>query len=119
MHDIAVQERIVALQALLDFNLPLTTTKSHIARFPFESQTILLPLEPKHLTHALSLFINNEITASDLEDWANAIEVRDDIQAYDSRDPRVSAILFDLANPVLQGPITHRACLAFCHELRD
>lgn len=44
------------------------------------------------------------LTDEEVEEWANLVEVRDDLD-HDPADPAVADAIFDLANPVLQGAL--------------
>jgi|TARA_B110000908_G_C10136275_1_gene394605 hypothetical protein len=83
---------------------------ARLAHFEFDSTDEPLTLEPSHLRHALTLFLDNQISASNLEERANQIETRDDLRVYDTDDEITASIIFDLANPTLQGIITDKNC---------
>jgi hypothetical protein len=48
-------------------------------------------------------FLDGVLSTDDLENWANAIESRDDI-GFENNE--LSEFIFDLANPVINGEIT-------------
>lgn len=81
---------------------------ARLAQFGFDNTDEPLTLEPSHLRHALTLFLDNRISASDLEEWANQIETRDDLRVYDTDDEIIASIICDLASPTLQGIITDK-----------
>jgi hypothetical protein len=49
--------------------------------------------------------LKGEVQDADVEEWANMVEGRDDVDF----EPMTNAAIFDLANPVLQGPLTEVA----------
>jgi hypothetical protein len=60
----------------------------------------LLEVSKLDLTLALNKFLANEITADDLEMWANFIECREDLNYEEIED-----YIYALANPELVGEI--------------
>ena len=56
----------------------------------------------EHLLAILERWQSRELTAAEVEDWANLVEWRED---PDPADPVVADAVFDLANPVLQGAL--------------
>jgi hypothetical protein len=89
------------LQSLLLLDRSLRDVLQLLSAFPWDSEMELVRLRPEHIIKVLHRFKAGELTARDVEDWANAIEGRDDIGLGDSMALR--DVLFDLANPVLEG----------------
>ncbi|MBP8247798.1 MAG: hypothetical protein KAX56_13090 [Phenylobacterium sp.] len=91
-----------AVQALVRCDRPLSVLRDSVAAFPFDwDGPPLATLLPKHLLSVLARWQRNEIGSSEVEGWANLIEVRDDLD----RDAAVAEAIFDLANPALQGAL--------------
>ncbi|WP_162823664.1 hypothetical protein [Lysobacter sp. TY2-98] len=63
----------------------------------------LVTLLPEHIAGVLARFCAGEIAAEDVEDWANAIECREDIALAGAP---VERAVFQLANPITTEPIT-------------
>ena len=95
-----------AVQSLVRFDQPLDALRGSVASFPFDwDGPPLVTLRREHLIAVLSRWQRGELTEEDVEDWANLVELRDDLD-HDPTDPIVAEAVFDLANPVLQGPLT-------------
>jgi hypothetical protein len=92
-----------ALKDLLALKQPLGTVRSRLAQYAWDSEEELVTLLPEHLVRVLTRFAEGEISAVQVEDWANAIECREDIAL--AGEP-VAQALFRLANPLLSEPIT-------------
>ena len=76
-----------------------------LSSFPFDSEPII-SIKREHLMSILSDYIAGNITDVNVEEWANAVEARDDI-AFESDVNSVGGqIVHDLANPLLSGPLT-------------
>ena len=63
----------------------------------------LVQLSAKSLGHVLKKVLDNEITNENLEDWANAVECREDL-AFDNE--KTKQIIIELANPSLYEPLS-------------
>ncbi len=73
---------------------------SVLASLPFDSEVELVKVTKEDLANVLNKFLLNEITADDLELWANFIECRNDLNYAEIED-----YIYALANPVLVGEI--------------
>ena len=73
---------------------------SALASLPFDSEVELVKVTKEDLANVLNKFLLNEITADDLELWANFIECRNDLNYAEIED-----FIYALANPVLVGEI--------------
>ena len=94
------------LHALLNFDRPLDEILPHLHNLGWDSDTALVVLNRQNLSSILQRYCNSEFSAENLEDWANAIEGRDDI-AYDEEDRELlETIIFELANPALTSPLS-------------
>ena len=72
-------------------------------RPPTDSE-VLIYAGPGHLLSVLRRFETGEIGAAEVEEWANAIEIRDDIGFEAESDDVVRDVIHVLANPELAGP---------------
>jgi hypothetical protein len=95
-----------AVKSLVLFDRSLDLLREGVAAFPYDwSGPPLAILRREHLTAVLARWQSGQLTASDVEEWANLVEVRDDLD-HDPADPMVAEAVFDLANPLLQGTLT-------------
>ena len=92
-----------ALEDLLALRRPLASVRAQLAEFPWDSEQELVALRPEHLAAVLSRFAAGELSAAEVEDWANAIECREDVAVAGEL---VEQALFRLANPLITEPIT-------------
>lgn len=94
-----------AIRSLVAFDRPLGELRKRVASFPFDWNGAPLGiLRREHLLAVLARWRSGELTPAEVEDWANLVEMRDDLD-HDPNDPAVANAVFDLANPVLQGPL--------------
>lgn len=98
-----MNKREKLLESLLELKRPIKDICAALSTYPWDSDTELVLLTPGRTSEILSRYVAGDISAGDVEDWANAIEVRDDIgiKPGATRD-----ILHELANPILTEPLT-------------
>ena len=103
------------LKALINLDQPLSTILPILKTFSWDSNQTIITLNKDHLIHILNQYLNHSLSASDLENWANAIECREDITyeteaediTYETEaEDFINDIIFDLANPILNAPIS-------------
>jgi hypothetical protein len=92
-----------ALRDLALFASPLHSVQYSLGDFAWDSSELSM-LDKQHVLQILRRFETDELTDKDVEAWANAIELRDDI-GYD-RETAVWDVLYELANPTLTEPLT-------------
>lgn len=94
-----------AIRSLVALDRPLDELRERVASFPFDwDGPPLGTLRREHLLAVLARWQSGELTPEEVEDWANLVEVRDDLD-HDPTDPAVAGAVFDLANPLLQGEL--------------
>lgn len=73
---------------------------TELAKLTYDSKIEFFEVNNEILTAVLAMFISDSITANDLEEWANFIECRDDINYS-----KVDGYIFALANSEIMGDI--------------
>lgn len=111
--------RVKTLRRLLDGEQPLDATIGTIGTLPWDSEEEFVTLTPEHVIGMLERFLSGEVTSGDLERWANAIEGRDDIGLDTDAADALKEVIFELANPSLQGATTAESARAWVGRLRS
>jgi hypothetical protein len=95
--------RTASLEALVKVTMPISEAISRLTEFPWDSDTELVNITPEDFCHVLSLFKQNSLSSAEIEDWANALECRDDVglSALLTQE-----LLYELANPLLTQPLS-------------
>lgn len=93
-------DRVEALNQLVRFGDKREFAYSALASLPLDNEVELVKVTKEDLANVLNKFLLNEITADDLELWANFIECRNDLNYAEIED-----YIYALANPVLVGEI--------------
>jgi hypothetical protein len=107
------------LKALANLDQPLSTTLSILKTFPWDSNQTIIILKKEHLIHILNQYLNHSLSAIDLENWANAIECREDITYETESEDFINDIIFDLANPILNAPISPELVKQYITQLSN
>jgi hypothetical protein len=94
-----------AVQCLVRFDKPLALLRDCIGAFKFDWEgPPLAILRADDVISVLHRWEKGEVNAQEVEDWANLVELRDDLD-HDPTNTAVASAVFDLANPELQGPL--------------
>ena len=101
-----MENRVTILINLLELNEPLINIKNKLSNFSWDSKEELVHLTVNHVLSILHRFLSGELTISELDEWANAIECREDIGYALEQEEILKKIIFDLANPELANPLT-------------
>jgi hypothetical protein len=107
------------LNSLANLDQPLSTILPILKTFPWDSNQAIITLKKEHLIHILNQYLNQSLSAIDLENWANAIECREDI-IYETEDEDfINDIIFDLANPILSDPLSPELVKQYITQLSN
>jgi hypothetical protein len=91
--------RKTILTNLVNFGQDITMLKGELAKLPWDSKDELVVLRKSHLVNVITRFLNGQLSGEDVTEWANAIELREDIAIEPGSENLVKDIIFDLANP--------------------
>jgi len=106
--------RVHYLEKLIEFSCDLKQISHFLSRIPWDSDDELVKLESRHLESALTCYLAGELCASSLEEWANLIECRDDID-YEEFSEQIHV----LANPMITEEISSDLAKTMLGILRD
>jgi hypothetical protein len=103
-------QRLALLRALIELRLEPADALRSLARFGWDIDAPLTEIAAADVVRLLLLFNAGRMSPREVEDWADALEVRDDVGFADRR---TQEMLFELANPVLFGGLTHERAVAW------
>lgn len=107
-----------ALINLVSYNEPIHSLVYALKAFGWDSRDELVILTPQHILSVIGRYLSGEVTADQLELWANTIEGREDI-AFDSQhEASINDAIHQLANPLLTEPISHESVARIIQNLR-
>lgn len=94
--------RVSVLSDLVAFAKPVERLAEMIDELGW-SDTPVIVLGTDHIVTTLRRFLTGELAASDVEAWADLIELRDDIGYQPDRNDEIADAIFVLANPLING----------------
>ena len=107
------------LNKLVAFTEPIETLENEMSKVPWDIEPVVI-ITYSNLIEVFERFLKKEISASDLERWAELIEARDGID-YESKSdlPGIVDIIFQLANPEINNEITDQSILDFYNSIKQ
>lgn len=94
----------------------LDILKKKIDTFDWDFEYPLLVIKEVDMQHELLRFITEEVSFSEIEEWANILEGREDIN-FESE--KIEQIIYELANPIINQKITYELLKSMLNELTD
>ncbi len=93
--------RVESLQSLLKLDQPLSQILSSLNAHGWDRDHELVTLESQHIITVLQRYLSGELSDPCVEDWANAVEGREDVGFESGFEDLLSEIIYKLANPRL------------------
>lgn len=112
-----LSERKKALEALLAFEQPVEQLRTALAAFSWDSDTELAFLSVSKAANVLNLFLTGGISAIEVENWANAVEGRDDIGFDPANEQLLRELIHELANPLLTQPLNRERAIELLKKM--
>lgn len=101
-----MRSRRQILQELVAFSQPLEFIAKEISQLEWDYDGKPFIIKPIHIVNVLNRFLFGDLTAKEVEDWANMIECREDLE-YEKYNPeQLDKIIYELANPSIEGQLT-------------
>ena len=97
-------DRQAALASLLCFDRPLNEIEALRGLLGWGEEPLVTP-DKEDIASVLGRYLAGEIDAATVEEWANLIEGRDDIEFASPDEEIIIQAIHDLANPMLQGSL--------------
>ena len=89
------------LEKLINFTTPADILQPLLNTYNWDSDQELVTLSRHHVVNVLNAFLQGNVSAMVVEDWANTIEGREDIGMEEDYDRTIQDVIFELANPLL------------------
>jgi len=116
---VTFEPRYLALLDLISARQPIEQTIGHLRTFPWDSDRVLAVLYRADASRVLHQYLRGEMSAEQCVAWADAIEARDDIAFELDRVELLKRLIFEVANPELEGPLSLEAASAWLRMLED
>ncbi len=114
-----MNERIKILNDLLNFNNSLKKLEKKVKGLNWDYEGAPVIVNRSHLKAMLIRFLKGELKIDEVEDWANLIECREDITFEPDYSDELSQIIYQLANPILEGVLSYERCKELIRFLDD
>ena len=98
-----MRPRIAILNDLIGLKGELSNLKLELSEYAWDSESTLLTISKSSFISVAHRYLNDSLSDLELEDWADTIECRDDID-FDSE--LIREYIYELANPSINGKIT-------------
>ena len=105
-----MKNRQQILQELVTFSQPLEFIAKELSQFEWDYDGKPFLIKPIHIVNILNRFLFGDLTAKEIEDWANLIECREDLEYDKSNQEQLDKIIDELANPDIYGHLTIAKC---------
>lgn len=96
--------REAILSSLISFDAPITKLRDELGTLTWDSDPVVT-LTRRDIVAVLERFSTGAIDALTVEDWANLVECREDIDFEVGYGDVIHAAIHDLANPLLSGEL--------------
>ncbi|WP_116963198.1 hypothetical protein [Fastidiosibacter lacustris] len=103
-------DRFDVLKDLITLNKPVSILAESLSKFDWDYEGQPLIVMVSQIREVLKRFLAGDYSAQELEDWANLIECRQDLEFEEKKHNEIANVIYCLANPVLEGEITADSC---------
>ncbi len=103
-------DRRAVLLELLTFSNTIDDLKTMLASLSWDYNGSPILFKRSHLLNVLHRYLNKELSESEVESWANLVECREDIDFEENYSDELSQMIYQLANPVLEGKLDAKNC---------
>lgn len=112
-----MESRLELLHSLLKFDRPVSQIDSLLGEYGWDSEEELVTLLPEHVASVLERYLQGDLLAEDVEEWAGAIEGRDDIGYPVETREILKDVIFELAQPFLTAPLSREIAFSLLTQL--
>lgn len=112
-------DRLAILKNLVSFSKPVSELSEMLSQLEWDYEEQPLIVNASDIRSVIERFLVGEYTAKELEDWANLIECREDLEFEKMCLEAIESAIDSLANPALQGEITLESCRSILTSLEQ
>lgn len=98
--------RYDVLTALIEFSETVASLAAKLKTIPWDSDEAIVTLTSQQVAHAITKCLRGQISATELQRWAELIEVREDIDFDSNRSAEIKDVIFTIANPDINGELS-------------
>lgn len=98
--------RVLFLNAVINMQPDYGIAMKALEEYGWDFNGNPLMIQSSVFKEILSGFVEEKIAATDIHIWAEFLELREDVDFFENDEPILSQILYELANPDLEGELT-------------
>lgn len=111
-----MNRRAEILEELVRFDRPTEPLMRELSSLGWDwNGEPLLTLQKAHLLRIIDRFLAGDITAEQLQQWAENLEVREDVAFDQEEEELLDDVFFRIATPFINEPLTRESV----QEMRD
>lgn len=95
------------LESLLACDRDLENILLALNELGWDSEESLAVLNRQHIISILNRYLNTELSCLAVENWANAVECREDISYEKNFETIIDRVIQELANPLIYHPLSY------------
>ena len=114
-----LEDRTSLLTRLVRYELPLGDTVALLRSFGWNSEEVLVVLTVGDVVQLLTRYVAGELSAKQVEHWAELLEMRSDLGYETDSAVKLRAVVSGLANPEEHEVITPRLAIRICRSLTE
>jgi hypothetical protein len=120
MNDQTTQaRRVEALRDLVELRVPIRDATAALGRFVWDSDEELVDLTSMDVMQLLNGYLDGRLSADDCREWAESLEVRDDVGREPGREEELAEFLFEIATPEVAGELTPQRAQQWISRLQQ
>jgi hypothetical protein len=101
-----LEDRASLVQRLVRYELPIEDTVAMLRAYGWDSDAELVVLTGTDAIHILERYLAGELSAKQVEYWAELLEMRDDVGLEERQEGELRRLISVLANPEINEPLT-------------
>ncbi len=79
--------------------------RQQLSVYPWDCETAVVTLTKGMICKILQRYLDGDLSAMQVEAWAEALEMRENIAFGTENDPQVQMCIYSLATPILEGEL--------------
>lgn len=111
------RDRIEALRDLIELRIQLPEAILRVKQFSWDSKVELIVLTRIDAQRLLGEYLEGKLSADSVEEWANAVEGREDIGLETGSQALLKNFVFELANPYITHQLTPLLAIEWMRRL--
>ena len=112
-------DRLDLVKNVVEFNGDLNSYAKKLEKFPWDFDSEPVYLTKTILQTIVQRYLNRELKAQDIHQWAEFLELRDDVDYLEDHKDFLHTIMHELANPLMAGALTMKRAEQILQKLQN